>query len=319
MVSAAADPLAHAAVAMLASWMSERYFRTFRASDTGAGAFDAVLTQRDRQIGVTIGALWDIEHPLPGADELADLLSADLAPAGGPGGVVWVPPGTELPDEEPRRSELRIALARGLTGLEPGERREVRLPAALALAKIQDDGAYVSVSGVLSREWTQLSEGVSGAFHLDSRALHRLPEETAELDIILSRVRDRAALLNATEVTTVAVHDYWRVSRLPAEAPPGVVVVGAPSDLDPADGAAVRRHFRRHVARAAEQRREGDCDLSVLVLIAALGHMRDELATTALRGMNPAGYGALDLVALIADGEVRQVLQPRTLPWEQPR
>jgi hypothetical protein len=34
--------------------------------------------------------------------------------------------------------------------------------------------------------------------------------------------------------------------------------------------------------------------------------------------MNPALYGALDMVVLIADGNVRQVLQPRSLPWEQP-
>ena len=29
---------------------------------------------------------------------------------------------------------------------------------------------------------TRISEGVEGAFHLDSRALHRLPEEPAELE-----------------------------------------------------------------------------------------------------------------------------------------
>lgn len=32
--------------------------------------------------------------------------------------------------------------------------------------------------------------------------------------------------------------------------------------------------------------------------------------------MNPASYGAIDLIALVADGSVRQVLQPRSLPWE---
>jgi hypothetical protein len=47
--------------------------------------------------------------------------------------------------------------------------------------------------------------------------------------------------------------------------------------------------------------------------------MEDELVTAALKGMNPATYGALDLIVLVADGSVRQVLQPRTLPWEQER
>ena len=40
------------------------------------------------------------------------------------------------------------------------------------------------------------------------------------------------------------------------------------------------------------------------------------MATTALRGMSPATYGGVDLIALVADGAVRQLLQPRSLPWE---
>ena len=33
--------------------------------------------------------------------------------------------------------------------------------------------------------------------------------------------------------------------------------------------------------------------------------------------MNPALYAGIDLVVLVADGQVRQVLQPRSLPWER--
>lgn len=47
------------AVSMLAAWMSTRYYRTFHASDEEAAPFDALLTQRERRIGVTVGALWD--------------------------------------------------------------------------------------------------------------------------------------------------------------------------------------------------------------------------------------------------------------------
>ncbi len=129
------------------------------------------------------------------------------------------------------------------------------------------------------------------------------------------------------------VHDYWTVSRLPAVAPAegeeeggadaldpgGVSLIAAPPSFDPLDGTMARRLFRYHVARAVEQRQTGECDLSVLVMVAALGHIEDELLTAALRGMNPALYGALDLVALVADGRVRQVLQPRQLPWEAQR
>ena len=50
-----------------------------------------------------------------------------------------------------------------------------------------------------------------------------------------------------------------------------------------------------------------------------LAHLKDELATAALRGMNPMAYSALDLIAIVADAGVRQVLQPRSLPWEASR
>lgn len=312
-----------AALHMLAAWMSERYYRTFRP-DTEAppDPFDAILKQRDRRVGVATAILWDDDQPAPGAAALSEWLTDDAAldPAVGDGGyVVWVPPRVTLPETEPHASALRIMLAHGLRSLEPGERREVRLPATVKLAKIQADGAYVSVAGGLASIWLELSEGVAGAFHLDSRPIHRIPEQRAELDIIVSRIRDRAAVLEAEEYADVPVHDYWVVSRLPEGAPNGVTVIAPPPDLDPLDGANVRRRFRAAVQRAVEQRQQGACDLAALAVVTAVGHAKDELVTAALRGMNPAAYGALDLIAVVADGTVRQVLQPRSLPWEQSR
>jgi hypothetical protein len=315
-----------AALSMVVAWMGNRFYRTFRPSDEGESFFDAVLTQRDRRIGVTIGLLADSDPTAStgAATEyetnnaaFAELLTSDLDKSGGY--VLWLPPGAVIPTEEPARSDLRILLSNGLSGLNPGDHREVRIPIILKLAKIETNGSYVSVTGGLSSQWTTISEGIAGAFHLDSRPLHRLPSEAAELDIIISRVRDRAALLNVEEVTDVKVHDYWLVTRLPDSTPQGVVVIDGPPELDPHDGVPVRRSFRRHITRAVEQRRLGDCDLSVLILIGALAHMEDELVTSALRGMNPAAYGSLDLIVFVADGSVRQVLQPRSLPWEQER
>jgi hypothetical protein len=313
-----------AAISMVTVWMGNRFYRTFRSSQEDPAGFDAILTQRELRVGVTVGLLWDGDTP---ADEtahrvvdnaaFAELLTADLQQPGGY--VLWLPPGAVIPTEEPAYSDLRILLSNGLAGLNPGDHREVRIPVTLKLAKIETEGAYVSVTGGLSSVWTTISDGIEGSFHLDSRPLHRLPAETAELDIIISRVRDRAALLNAEEVTDVHVHDYWLVTRLPDSAPQGVVIIGRPPDVDPSDGVPVRRSFRRHVERAVAQRRSGDCELSVLILVGALAHMEDELVTSALRGMNPVAYGALDLIVLVADGAVRQVLQPRSLPWERER
>lgn len=301
--------------------MGERFFRTFRGAEGDPAPFDAVLVQRDRRIGVTCGVLWPSE-PVPGVEALADLLSADAdadphVEAGGY--AVWVPPSVSLPDSEPQRSRLRVTLAHGLRGLAPGGRREVRLPATVKLAMIDTQGAYVSVTGGLATEWLALSEGVRGAFHLDSRAIHRLPSERPELDLLLTRVRDRAAVLEPGEVSDIDLDDTWTVSRLPDGAPAGVTVIAAPPSFDPLDGTPVRRGLRAHVARAVAQRQRGGADLSVLLLVGVLSRMSDELVTASLRGMNPSAYGMLDLIALVADGEVRQVLQPRALPWEQPR
>ncbi|MDP6606839.1 MAG: hypothetical protein QF664_11360 [Dehalococcoidia bacterium] len=308
--------LDRAALSMLAAWMGEHYFRTFRLLDGGnespsnSQPFDAVLGQRELRASVTIGALW--ETPAPDAAQFEQLIGGDI----GVGAyALWVPPAAALPREEPQQSAFRLRIANGMKGLEPGERREVRLPATLLLAKTDAEGQYVSVTGALSSHWTRISEGVSGAFQLDSRALHRLPEEEAELELLLSRVRDRAALLNVEERTEVDVHDHWLVSRLPADGPAGVTVAGSSPDFDPSDGAALRRLLRGHIRRAVEQQDAGQCDFSVLLLIASPQHIEDEMATTAVRGMSPTTYGSLDLIVLVADGRVRQVLQPRSLPW----
>jgi hypothetical protein len=314
-----------AAVHLLAAWMGERFFRTFRVAEEPDGPFDAVLQQRERRIGVTTALLWNAEQSVPGVDDFAEMLSADIASTGAiedGGYVVWVPPRAALPLEEPERSALRVVLANGLKGLAPGERREVRVPATVMLAKLQDEGGYMSVTGGLSSEWLALSDSQPGTFHLDSRSIHRLPEERAEVDVVLARVREQAAALQPEQVVEIDVHDYWTVSRLPDTAPSGVVVIAAPEDLDPLDGAAVRRAFRQQVTLAVEQRNaarigEDAPELAALVVVAALAHMKDELVTASLRGMNPATYGSLDLIALVADGQVRQVLQPRSLPWEQ--
>lgn len=307
---------------MLARWMGERFFRTFRPDDSGAPSpFDAVLLQRERRVGVTVGVLWDEVAAVPGTAGLGELLTADAEVDPGilnGAYAVWVPPKATIPTDEPAASNLRVILFNGLKHMDPGDRREVRVPVTVKLAKLQEEGAYVSVTGGLSPLWLAMSEGIPGAFHLDSRSVHRLPEEAAEVDILVTRVRDRAMVLDPGELTDIPIHDTWTVSRLPDGATPGVTIVAAPPEADPADGASIRRQFRREVQRAVDQKQAGDTDLAVLVVVGAFAHVKDELVTSSLRGMNPALYGALDMVVLVADGNVRQVLQPRSLPWEQP-
>ncbi|MCK9486152.1 MAG: hypothetical protein M0R73_05530 [Dehalococcoidia bacterium] len=318
----ALSPLRTASVHMLARWMGERFYRTFRLAEDDRAPFDAVLQQRERRVGVTAGVLWDEAVAAPGAATLAEMLTSDAAAEPGiedGAYAIWVPPQATLPTEEPGVSNLRIFLTNGLKYMQPGERREVRLPVSVKLAKMDTEGAYVSVTGGLSSQWLAMSDGMPGSYHLDSRSIHRLSEEEAETEILVTRVRDRAAVLQPGELSDVPLHDYWLVSRLPDTTPPGVTVIAAPPQVDPLDGTGIRRHFRREVQRAVDQKQQGDADLAVLVVTAPVAHMKDELVTASLKGMNPVLYGALDLVALVADGAVRQVLQPRSLPWEEPR
>ncbi len=319
----AASRQQHLALSMLAGWMSERWFRTFRPRLDEPTAFDALIARRDARIGVTLGLLWGGD-PAPNATQLESQLNADLEDDDPGAYALWVPPGGELPGEEPGLSSLRLMASRGFGGLEPAQRRELRLPVTLALAKVDDEGAYVSVTGPLAAEWTTLSEGIDGAYHLDARALRRMPEERAELDIVLTRLRDLAAALNVEEIVPAEVHDYWLVSRLPLDEPRGATVFGAAPDFDPSDGAVVRRELRRQLRRADEQREAAraageEVEMTAVLIGAPLAHIGEELVTASLRGMSPAAYGGTDLVALVADGSVRQVLQPRSLPWETQR
>src|SRR5688500_17355946 len=145
-----------AALDLAAAWMGERYFRTFRLADDDSAPFDAVFRQRDRRIGVTVATLWgDDTPPLEGAHALEELVSGDIE--GDLGYALWVPPGATLPVDEPRRSDFRVLVAHGASGLEAAERREIRLPATLRLAKIDAACAYISVTGGLSSQWTVLS------------------------------------------------------------------------------------------------------------------------------------------------------------------
>jgi hypothetical protein len=311
-----------AAAHLLAAWMGGRFFRTFRLTEGDPAPFDFILDQRERRVGVTVDVLWD-EDPRPaGADALEDMLSSDVEAddAVSPGSyAVWVPPKARIPVEEPEVSDLRLLLGRTLRNLESGERREARIPVTVKLAKLQTEGAYVSVVGGLASQWLAMSEGIPGSIHLDSRPIHRLPAETAEVEILVSRVRDFAVALEPGELTDINLHDHWIVSRLPDGTPAGVTVITAPSDVDPVDGTNIRRRFRQAVQRAVNQKQEGGPDLAVLAVVGPFAHIGDELVTASLRGMNPALYTALDLIVVIADGAVRQVLQPRSLPWEQGR
>jgi hypothetical protein len=228
--------------------------------------------------------------------------------------AVWVPPKVQLPSTEPYISELRLQLLKGMRGISTDERREIRIPRVVTLAKLENTGAYMSVTGGFSTEWLALSDGVQGSFHLDSHKISRLPKERAELESMMTQIRDRAMLLREGELTELDIFDHWTISHLPETLKSGVAVISPPPELDPHDGTPVRRDLRR-LLKQVQQSDMSTVDMKVLVVTTAVTHIDQELVTTAIKGMSPSMYGMLDLIVVVADGELRQVLQPRSLPW----
>jgi hypothetical protein len=307
---------------LLAAWMSEKFYRTFRPSDRPAKnaeeiGFDALITQRNRTIGVFIAELWTAAEHATITDQLGGLLTDDMVSDESieeGAYAVWVPPKVQLPSIEPYISELRLQLLKGMRGISTDERREIRIPRVVTLAKLENTGAYMSVTGGFSTEWLALSDGVQGSFHLDSHKISRLPKERAELESMMTQIRDRAMLLREGELTELDIFDHWTISHLPETLKSGVAVISPPPELDPHDGTPVRRDLRR-LLKQVQQSDMSTVDMKVLVVTTAVTHIDQELVTTAIKGMSPSMYGMLDLIVVVADGELRQVLQPRSLPW----
>ncbi len=55
-------------------------------------------------------------------------------------------------------------------------------------------------------------------------------------------------------------------------------------------------------------------------MLGAATYAEEEKLSLSLRGMDPTLYAAYDILAVVADGVIKTILQPRrqTLPWDAP-
>jgi hypothetical protein len=111
--------------------------------------------------------------------------------------------------------------------------------------------------------------------------------------------------------------DAWTVQRLPRGATAegmtdGWAITGCPPGFEPADGGAIRRILRRRLTEAA-QSLAGRGELKALVLAGAYEYMASENAGPSLRGFDPAATAGFDVIALVADAEVKPLLVKRGL------
>jgi hypothetical protein len=169
------------------------------------------------------------------------------------------------------------------------------------------------VVGALSRHWSAVSELVRGVFNLDSTAFHRLSRRQEAREEIFARIADRCSRLSVGEGVQFEAEEAWTIQKLAVGEE--VLIVGCSPAFDPSDGTILRRVMRRRVTAANEALGDLEADVKALALTGIWEYAEDEGAGATLRGFDAAVYPNIDVIAVLADGEVRPALAARTLPW----
>jgi hypothetical protein len=301
------------AARLFLGWLNERHDRSFELADLSDAGARAVAAGAQ---GISIGVAELFE-----ADEAWSRRCRELAArlnSARPGSyLLWVPPGGDLPGEEPEESEWVRRVVLGASRLASGRSGEVRLPVRLALGKVRDEGGYASVTGGLGRHWTEISSRLQGSFYLDSRGLNRLTADEGERERLYEHIGLLSQGLESGNVAEFEHEDAWAVQRL-ARGPAGEgmedgwAITGCPTGFEPNDGGAIRRLLRRRLTEALAQPPTVG-DLRVLVLIGAYERIEYENAGPSLRGFDPSLAAAFDLIALVSEAQVKPIFQKRGL------
>lgn len=228
--------------------------------------------------------------------------------------ALWVPRGATLPVGEPGLSQFVIATDSALEA--PGSRFELRMPVNLKLRRTSTTGSVVTVLGGLSASWAQFTNRVPGSFQLNSQQLHRLPSPAEEREALVERIVLAAGQPDVDESITIAAEDAWTFNDL---ASGGSSVIGSPRRDNDETSATLRRNLRRQLKDAAPMLR-APADARALIVLGAATYAEEEKISWTLRGMDPALHAGYDIIAIVADGMVKPLLQPgrQTLPWDAP-
>jgi hypothetical protein len=309
------DP-AEAGLALFLRWFGKHYARSTTVSAASAG--EAILTAQ-----ISVGRRWEFaatlvntlaaEANLPW--EAARAALEQRLDAAGHSIVLWAPPGAPLPAEEPGLSGLVAAIEEAN---EIGDgRREVRRPVPLYLRRTSTTGSVVTVLGGLSASWAQFTNRVPGSFQLNSTALFRLPSSDEERLQLAERIVMAAGQPDVDDTQVVAAEDVWTANELDEGRS---YVVGTPLAGTDEQSASLRRNLRQLLREARLGRPAATGTSTALVVLGAATYAADEKLTWALRGMDPSLYAGYDIIAVVADGLVKPLLQPvrQTLPWDAP-
>ena len=297
---------------LLLDWLADERGRRFEIERTGEpapGVLAAVATDGSQRLAAEVHPLLE-PTPNDAWTSNRERLEGQIAPGLTGGYALWLPPGADLPAGGGAEDELMRLVREVASGLEPGQRADVPVPATVYLKKQQDEGSLMSVSGGLNRYWARLSERARGTYDLDSTRLHRLPESAEHVERLCETVWERAAAIeSAGEWVAIETIDAWTVQRLAGAE--GFAIIGRPPEELADVGLAVRRNLRRLLAEATPRLHESGAEVKALVATGYYAHMEDEGATTAMRGYDPALYAGLDFVCLAADGLVKALMESR--------
>jgi hypothetical protein len=307
------DRLARYAARLLVESLNQRFESQFDITDTAGDAF--VAADGAHRLGVYVAPLWEV-------DEASDDRRCSMEERLGAGNVrgpflLWVPPGAQVPVEEPDASDFvqRVQVAAG--PLPPGARTEVRFPVTVKLAKMRVEGGYASVIGGMSRWWTRITEKVNGTFHVDSSAVHRLTLDGEGRERLWENIGALSHGLDVGQAADFEVEEAWTLQRLAAsETEHGFAIAGAPPGPDPTEGIAVRRTARKRLAAANEALAALDVELRAVGLIGAYEYAELEGAGATVKALDPSLFSKLQVVSVLADGDVRPTFLPRELPWQ---
>jgi hypothetical protein len=228
--------------------------------------------------------------------------------------AVWVPRGARPPSQEPGLSDLVAAIQEART-LDDG-RREMRRPVTLYLRRTGTTGSVITVLGGLSGHWAQFTNRVPGSFQLNSLELFRLPAAPEDREALAERIVLAAGQPLADENQEIRAEDAWTVTTIGGGRS---VVIGTPVAESDEQAAGLRRNLRKQL-RDVRAKAGGPGEAKALVILGTATYAEEEKLSWVLRGMDPTLYSGYDILAVIADGVVRTVLQPNrgALPWDAP-
>ena len=313
-MSRSAPPQSAGDVTQVGAALSAQWLR--ETQDTGVEV--GKITESEEGIGLAqlrVSQQWGLAAVVPLFNRPdVDTLSAaavlrDRLAAAAPGLVLWVPPGAPLPAAEDEAAVSRILEAAG--SLRAGERGEVRFPVKLGLRKVGEEGSYLSVQGGLSPHWARFTGQVMGQYQLDSNAIHRLPSDAATVEQLLDYIVLVAnGIRGPNGSSEVQAADAWSVQRTAAGDIDGAAVVAAAPSAEPAEGTPVRKMLRAGLRDAIASLDASDATLKLVTFVGVFRSLREEMASIALRGMDPATFTHFNAAVLAADGETATLFGP---------